>query len=432
MLRRIGGAAETVFCFLALSIFLGAYTTVPPRLQGIEYGGGDSNPFNAAAMSLVLIGTIILVSAHWRSFLSAASQGGAVNLFVILAIASVLWSDYPEISARRSLTLLQAVAFGYYLAARFPVDQVVRLVASVLAVALVGSALLALALPEAGIMQEAELAGAWSGVFAHKSALGGATIMGTLCFGWLWVREPRRRVLYTLGILLCLFMVVMSRSATAHSTIALLAAIAACLPFFRLPGLTRIWAVYGMLVVFIGLGAILFFFFGEIMEAVGKDPTLTGRVPIWSSLLELALRHPIGGYGYNAFFVAENPDVEDVWRWAGWRMWSAHNTFIEMLLQLGIPGVAISTWALAVAVRRSLRAWSDGMNPWAGFAVVYILSFVVTSCVETVMFRSGDMHSVLFPLLYVALRIDAGRTARARADAPWPEHRLDPLYQTRR
>ncbi len=421
--RGIGERAEIAFCFLALSTFLGAYATIPLRLQGIDPLGGESNPFNAASLFIILIGTIVLIAANWRRFLAVARLGGPVNAFVALAVASSLWSSYPAISLRKSLALLQIVLFGYYLVARFPMERVIRLLSWVFATAFVLSIVLALAVPDIGVMHEDELSGDWCGVFAHKSALGEASILGTICFAWRWAHEPGRRVLNSGGILLCVVLAVMSGSKTAQLTIVLLGPIAVGLRLLRLPGLGKLWAGFLMATALVTLAAIMFFFFTELTAAVGKDATLTGRIPVWQSLLGFAFQHPLGGYGYTAFFVAENPDVENVWRHGGWEMWDSHSTFIGMLVELGIPGLLLSQWVLLGAIWRSLRAFSADTVPWAGFAASYLICFALISLVEMIMFR-GDLHSAILPMVYVALRQQGGGVpvAAVHVAAPWPVH----------
>lgn len=429
---RIGTRLETAFCFLALSTFLGAYTSIPIRLQGAEITGGESNPFNAAALSLILVGIIVLVAINWRKFFAVARLGGPINLFVALAMASTLWSFFPVISLRRSLTLLQMVLFAYYLAARFPVEHILRLLTSVYATALVLSVILALAVPDFGVMQEAEVAGAWSGVFTHKSALGGACVLSTICFAWRWAHEPERRILYFAGILLCLVVAVMSKSKTAQLTIVFLGPLAIFLRLLRLPGLAKLWSVYVIVAVVALLGATLLIFFAEIAQAVGKDVTLTGRIPVWTSLLEFAFERPLGGHGFTAFFVKENADLEYVWRRGGWIMWDAHNSPIGIMLELGIPGLVLSQWVLLAVIWRSVRDLSMDRTPWAGFAAAYAISYGLISLVEVIMFR-GDVHSVLLPMFYIALRQQAAgaRAAKSRTAAFWPGPGGIPAHQIR-
>ena len=413
--RGLAARAEWAFCFFALSMCLGAYSTIPLRLEGIDLRGGESNPYNAAALAVVLAGTMLLIVRNWTDFVRVGRLGTALNLLAGLAILSCLWSFDPAVSLRKSLTLLQMVTLAYYLVARHSVEQLIRLLSGVFGLALVLSLALGLAAPDLGVMHEADLNGDWCGVFVHKSALGEACILATLCFAWRWMHEPERRIVHSAFLLLCFALAWLSMSKLAQLTILLLGPMALCLCLLRLPGVGKLWAGFVMVVLFVSAGAILSATFTELTEAVGKDATLTGRVPVWQSLIGFAARHPLGGYGYNAFFVPGNPDVEAVWRRGGWVMWDAHNSYVGVALELGLPGLALSAWILLAAVWRSIQAFSGGAVPWAGFAATYLLNYGLVSLVEMVLFR-GDIHSVMLPMLAVSL---VG--LRERAPAPLPE-----------
>ena len=408
--RSPAARAEWAFCFFALSMCLGAYSTIPLRLEGVDLRGGESNPYNAAALAVVLVATVLLIIRHWTDFVRVGRLGTALNLLAGLAIVSSLWSFDPAVSLRKSLTLLQMITLAYYLVARYSMEQLIRLLSVVFGLALVLSLALALTVPDLGVMHEADLDGDWCGVFVHKSALGETCILATLCFAWRWMHEPKRRIVHSAFLLLCFALAGLSMSKLAQLTILLLGPMTLCLCLLRLPGIGKLWAGFIMVVLFVSAGAILSATFTELTEAVGKDATLTGRVPVWQSLIEFAARHPLGGYGYNAFFVAGNPDVETVWRRGGWIMWDAHNSYIGIALELGLPGLVLSAWILLVATGRSIQAFSGSIVPWAGFAATYLISYGLSSLVEMVLFR-GDIHSVMLPLLAVSL-------ARLREPAP--------------
>jgi exopolysaccharide production protein ExoQ len=424
------GGVEIAFCYFALLTLIGAYTSIPLRLQGVQLQGGEASPLSTAANSVLLAGIAILVAMKWREFLFVARHGGAVNLFLLLGLVSVLWSYSPAISARRWVPLLMGVAFAYYLVASYPMERIIRHAAAALGMALVASTIVALIIPSLGVMSEPQLAGAWSGVFGHKTSLGHATVLGVMCYGWLWRHEPRHRLLYALALLLCLFLAVMSKSKTAQLAILIIISFAVFLPALRWPGLVRIWAIYGMVVVGAVLSTLMLFNFSDIMEALGKDATLTGRVPVWTSLLEIAAARPFGGYGYNAFFVAGNPAVEAVWRSSGWEMWGAHNNSIQLLLDLGIPGLALALWAMAEMIWRALHAWSTDAIPWASFAAIFGITATTSTFVEDSLLRTGDIQGVLFIAILVALRLHAAaHTAANQAASLRPGRRMHPSYE---
>ena len=430
MQNSIRSRGENAFCVFALVIFVGAFTTLPPRMQGVELAVGESNPYSTVANTGVLAGLLVLIAISWREVVFVARHGGAVSLLVILSLFSILWSEAPDVSARRGLLLLTAVMFAHYLVARYSVEDIIRLSAIALGIAMASSAAVAVALPSVGVMmEESDVAGAWSGVFAHKTSLGGATILAVLCFGWLMRHGERHRLLNFTMLLLSLFLAIMARSRTAQVTIFLICSFAVFMPLLRVPGLTKVWATYGMVVTALAFGVTLYLFFDEIVAALGKDASLTGRVPGWQSLLAMAAERPFGGRGLSAFFVAGNPDLEGIWRKSGWVMWGAHNNFIQMLLDLGVPGLVLASWAIGEMIWRALKAWIAGTARWASFALLFGITCPAINMFEDALFRNGDMQLVLFSVLFLALRLHrAAALARIQLASVRPGRPLHPNY----
>ena len=420
---------EDAFCVFALLILAGAFTTLLPRMQGIELVDGEANPYSTAANAGILAGLMLLVALSWSKVVFVCRHGGVMNLLALLCLLSILWSQAPDVSARRIMLLLTAIVFAYYLLARYSVEHFIQLSAVALGIAMVSSAAVAIALPSVGVMNETELAGSWCGVFGHKTQLGGATVLAVLCFGWLVRHGERHRILNVSLLLLSLFLAIMARSRIAQVTIVLICSFAVFMPLLRVPGLMKVWAAYGMVVTALSFGAILYFFFDEIVGALGKDATLTGRVPAWQSLLAMAAERPFGGHGLNAFFVPGNPDLEGIWRKSGWVMWGAHNNFIQMMLDLGVPGLVLAVWALVEMIWRALNAWIAGTVSWASFAVLFGITCPAINMLEDVMFRNGNMQLVVFVVLFVAQRIHrAAALADAQLASVRPGRKIHPNY----
>jgi exopolysaccharide production protein ExoQ len=313
----------------------------------------------------------------------------------------------------------------------YPVARIIRLLATTIGVSLIASAIVAILLPKAGTMTEAAHAGTWIGVYGHKSQLGMVCIIGVLCFGWIWRNERKSRWRYALLVLFCIFMSLMARSRTAQLSISLIITVALFLPLLRRPGLIRLWAVYGLTVTGIILSATFIMFFDEIMEALGKDASLTGRLPTWAGLISVILDRPFGGYGYYGFFRASNADMQNVWRQAGWTAWSAHSGYIEVMLSLGLPGLALSIMAILELIYRSSVAWTKGDLPWASFALLYTVTHLVINAADSsTILRSGDMISLLLVVLLVGLRLrSASQTAAALTTSLRPGCLRHPFYE---
>ncbi|HEU0015736.1 MAG TPA: O-antigen ligase, partial [Longimicrobium sp.] len=133
-----------------------------------------------------------------------------------------------------------------------------------------------------------------------------------------------------------------------------------------------------------------------ILVAMGKDPSLTGRTPIWNSLLESIRERPLLGYGYNGFWLGERGPAEETIRTIGWETPSAHNGFLEVALQLGVVGLAVfllgyfHVFGRAFAAVRRTRA-ADGLWPIA--ILTFTLLYNVT---ESVLLERNSITWALF------------------------------------
>jgi exopolysaccharide production protein ExoQ len=81
-----------------------------------------------------------------------------------------------------------------------------------------------------------------------------------------------------------------------------------------------------------------------VLGAFGKDSTLTGRTYLWDQGLRAAAANPLIGVGYYAYWVQGFSEAERLWAEfyidtrSGFHF---HNTYIEVLVELGFVGVAL-------------------------------------------------------------------------------------------
>ena len=266
------------------------------------------------------------------------------------------------------------------------------------------SIILVIARPDIGVMTGNEhLAGAWNGVFGHKNELGWMMIVGALTSCWLCSHERRGRGLYAFGLALMLLVVIMSRSRTSQLAIACAPLIVYGLRIFRLPGLARLWALY---ILAIAATVTMIFsaeYFGDIMGFLGKDASLTGRGPMWAMLLSAINQHPFIGYGYGAFFLPGNLDMEAAMRMVAWTTSEAHNDIIDLALQVGIPGAILVFVLVLDAARLAIQHYAKDRPSWAGLAATFLIICILIDCVETILFLP-DLFTILFTIFYASLR----------------------------
>ncbi len=104
-----------------------------------------------------------------------------------------------------------------------------------------------------------------------------------------------------------------------------------------------------------------------VVDALGKDLTLTGRTPIWTYLFaEKIPKRPWFGYGFHGFWQpwrgADNPAANhisgELRMPSGSGYWTpphSHNGFVEIILDFGLIGFAIFALSFITALVQAIQ-----------------------------------------------------------------------------
>jgi exopolysaccharide production protein ExoQ len=107
---------------------------------------------------------------------------------------------------------------------------------------------------------------------------------------------------------------------------------------------------------------------------VENAETLTGRIPLWEVLLSEIGQHPWVGAGFAAFWSPDN--LYRIEQLSGFSATSAHNGFVEELLNTGVVGLAILLAFLfhttAVALRQARRG-----DPFGWLAFLFLVFYLL-------------------------------------------------------
>jgi hypothetical protein len=101
-----------------------------------------------------------------------------------------------------------------------------------------------------------------------------------------------------------------------------------------------------------------------IVQAVGRDPTLTDRTEIWQLLLSMRT-NPIVGTGYESFWLGAR--LQRVWL-AFKGVNEAHNGYLEIYLNLGAVGLFLLLCFLVAKYRR-ISQTVESESSFASFAL---------------------------------------------------------------
>jgi O-antigen ligase len=161
-----------------------------------------------------------------------------------------------------------------------------------------------------------------------------------------------------------------------------------------------------LLLVVISALEVAFGLSAMLISALGRDLTLTTRVPMWFVLLSMA-ENPVIGTGFESFWLGSRLGV--LYDMFGVR--TAHNGYLQLYLDLGILGVAIVVLsAFHGLVRLRTRLKDD--YAFSILKITYIVVIILYNWTEATFFGVSDVW-----LLFMLSAMDV-RTRRAPLKSP--------------
>ncbi|PSJ61617.1 O-antigen ligase family protein [Pseudaminobacter soli (ex Li et al. 2025)] len=394
------------FVAVALSIFIFAYST--------RFGQAPILLYYALWLPLVLV--------DYRQSLGNYLKFHWVVAFGLLTCLSVFWSAAPGVTARAGLQYMSHIVCALIAARTVGVRTLTLGV-------LTGVCLVVLYSLAFGGYHYDPLDGNYSfvGAFSSKNLLGFFSSLG-IYFGFAALFILRERGLWALLALatfgLAGYALIASQSATSIiatvATLAMLMGLRALLLFAPRTRKTffLVVPIAGLFVVFIGLNA------GGVdllLGAFGKDSTLTGRTYLWGEGLAAWAQAPTFGVGYQAYWVQGFSEAERLWEefYIGSRSgFHFHNTYIEVLVELGVTGLLLLALVLLrVLVGHLVRLLDDADN---------VASHVMVGLAAMLAVRSFFEVDVIHPyavgsfMLYYAAGVAASSPATSRLVAQEP------------
>lgn len=320
---------------------------------------------------LMVLGLIAIAIAPSRAA-RLAYENLALIALILWAGISMLWSVDASVTFQRALTVLVALLAAAGLVLRFSPKRLAQLVAMTACIGMGLSLLLWLAGDPLAVDP---VAGGVRGAFTHKNVLGQLTAVGTL-MGVGLLQRPGGRVLGVTTVALGLLCLAVAQSATA---IACTAAGVVILYVLGVIGSRRLPPFVKPAMAAAGAAAavLLILAYPLLLETLGRDTSLTGRDLIWQFTLDRWEQRPWLGYGFRAFWTADyNSGLIAANFWAAYDQ--SHNGYLQILLDLGIIGLALLLVWLFVVLWRSARLLHDPdirmwVSLWAAF-IVYSLT----------------------------------------------------------
>ena len=391
---------ERIFTVLAL-LFLTEplimlFKQQDPR-YGMNYETGDL--FTQVILFGMYVVTFYLMRRANLSF-KLLLQNKLIFSLLVLAAISAVWSEVPDIVLRRTVALVGTTVFGVYFGLRYSVSQQLKLLAAALGIAALGSLFFVVLFPQYGISTDLDKhAGAWRGIYVNKNVLARVMALGSAVFLILGFSE--RRWIRWGGFFLCMGMLAMSTSMTGAIVLVGLTGLVTLYwmigrPYFvSNPGSVKPFVVFALLVALLA-GVVIAMNLQDMLKAINRDPTLTGRTDLWSAVSDMISDHPLLGYGYASFWREEEGPSLAVWRHVHWAVPNAHNGFLDLILDMGYLGLAIFALSWFGTLRKSLNRMLQ-THTWEQFwPFLFLIFLVLYNLTEAALVRRNNILWTLY------------------------------------
>jgi len=395
---------ERLFVIFSFLILSGPLVFLFPQEEGVisDPSLGDLR-MQIIYASIYVVPPIILF-ANKIKISHAILRGKLLLALVFLAILSIFWSDFPLLTMRRSLALIGTTLFGIYVALRFSLAKQIKLLAWALGISAILSLVTALLFPDYGQSTIVYEAGC-RGIYVHRSILGRLMVLNVLTL--LFLKVKNRKSIFVKGIFIALSMILIFFSGSVGPVIILVSLIT-FLPIFQAFKWSKnLRIAFLVLVLLLACWTILWFCinFNPFLNAIGRDPTLTGRTDLWKGLLPVIIERPFFGYGYSAFWVWSNYRISHI-RWiSGWEAQHSHNGFLEILLSLGIAGGAMFAAHYILAFQRAIIKIQSGKKAEIIWAIVYLTFMLLSNLSESTILRQNSLFWVIYVSTTVSLSL---------------------------
>jgi len=398
------GNAEKAFVVMVLLLSLGAFMnltiTGPIETQNMGMWGMQ------ILWSFLYVITLVLYARNCDRPFRTLFVVSPLIAVITFAFASVFWSQDPALTLRRSTALALTLVFGVYLASRFSQKEQLRLLAWAFGVCIVLSFLFELL----GLNPSQGIPG-WYGVFDIKNELGQAMVLSAVVFLFWKKAEPEHRILATAGLLTSVTLLALSLAMTAVVVFAVLMVL---LPYLQwtLRKSTR-GMVFGIAVL-LAAGTLSALYtvthLEEVTGFLGKDPALTGRMPLWIVAGVMALKRPWLGYGFNAFWLPDETYTPRIWHLLTWMPPQAHNGVLELWLELGLVGTGLFLLVFAYYVARALRFSRHNSGPAAAWPVAFLIFLFLGNLTTAFFLQGNNIYFIIYVALAASMYTKGGKT----------------------
>jgi exopolysaccharide production protein ExoQ len=370
--------------------------------------------FGALSLALLVVGVVVLVQER-AAVVRTLRAWTAVPVLAFMAVCllSTAWSSYPLVTALACVIQIATAAVGLAVLLSGPPRRVAGVFALMLHVHLVLALVfeVAVALSPAG-----EILPLWTdygsnvpGAYYWSQGLifQGGRIQGIVA---------NANLTCFIALLALILLAALTRSATVIIAGGVVLVTALIVLGYRRAGRrgrTALGVAAVLTVAAIAVGSSRLF--QPLLRLLGKGDDFTGRFEIWRLVTtELIEKHPVLGWGWISYWA---PWIDPFRRLVirdGVQYLQAHNAYLDVQMQLGVPGLIALVALIGSLVHRSLRL-ALVPAPYTALPLLLVVALLTQALAESRLLIEGNWA------LLVMLSLAVPSLARSREARSAPE-----------
>ena len=384
----------------------------------------DSETLLERTQSAVALGVCLLAMLpFYRQIISACFTTPLMLILPAYATLSSLWSQDAGLSFRGGVSLTISTLFALYLVMVFSHRQQMEIVLLAGICVVIASIAMALFWPRFGLDHQLH-EGAWQGLFTQKNVCAGVTLFLLTPALALSTSGRYGQLLRAAYIALCLLVILMTQSRTGWAITLIYLAFVAGLRVLGKFERKDMLPVAGLIFMTVAVFVVAAMQYPSLLLPImSRSSNISGRAEIWAAIAASILRHPIGGYGFDAFWSLLHGEVSNVFASTGWIVTGAHNGFLNVALELGLVGVALVLATFVVAFKNACKVFRRGRSNYVDWCIgIVFLTFLYNLDERTLM-----ATQYLLWILYLVACMGLAEAANGRPGKGVCAHTHDPV-----
>ena len=388
------------------------------RVGTLEARFTEGSALDAAWYGALILAALFVLNARWTRVKGFLESNFPILLYFGYCALSVAWSDDPTMAFKRWIKATGEFAIILVvLTDPNPRLALKRFFTRVGFVLIPLSLLLIYLAPSLGTHYDREdRATTFIGVCGSKNELGLLCLVMGLASLWQFLRvwqirttENRSKRLAAHGAIVMMALGLIVKADSMTSLACLLLAGAVMVFSMSKVVVRRRTALTALLFGAVALALVSTFISsaGFLLQAVGRNSTLTGRTQIWAAVLAQPIP-PLIGTGFESFWSGNR--MQAVWQMSQNGIEEAHNGYLELYINLGWIGVVLLALLVVSAYRNATTIYR--LDPHEGRLRLSFFVAAVTYSLTEAGFRM--MNPIWIAFLVAATAVPAPQTIEAR------------------